>query len=311
MGDAAQATEAPSRRVRFRAWARRWWWVLIPIAAVATVKWWIKDPTLTLAYLKVLVWPAVVAVGLYWLRVPLRDKVGQLLKVSIGSAEAQFALNQDLQRDLGDAVVALQAEDTLEVSVEDEASVTDEASAEATPATDHADDDATDNVDDPATDEGIPTISEIAEAHRASRNEQIERRLREGTEKANREEARRRAIEKIIEESAEWGYGMAQIGFQGRPKPVIAWTDDGRPRILYGENQQPPTTPARRYDPVVKARNLEDEIRRLEMELATSDYLVGGIAGFGRNEREKAKRERLAVLKQRLRQVDPNSALAD
>src|SRR5688572_13026618 len=60
MGDAERGPVGPSRTQRVRAWVGRWWWVGIPVAVVAIVKWWITDPTLTLAYLKALVWPILV-----------------------------------------------------------------------------------------------------------------------------------------------------------------------------------------------------------------------------------------------------------
>jgi hypothetical protein len=49
-------------------------------------------------------------------------------------------------------------------------------------------------------------------------------------------EARRREqIERLIAEAAQWGYEMAAIGFKTPPRPVIEWTPEGEPQILYGE----------------------------------------------------------------------------
>lgn len=134
----------------------------------------------------------------------------------------------------------------------------------------------------------------------------------------NREMERRRAIEKIIAEGAEWGYGMAQLGFAGVPKPVIAWSNDGRPRILYGKSEVPALAksalkPAG-YDPHIKARNIEEEIRRIERDLASDTSVFASLGSLGSiqsMQRKRAEEERLAELKARLRQLDPNSALAD
>jgi hypothetical protein len=46
--------------------------------------------------------------------------------------------------------------------------------------------------------------------------------------------ARRTEIARLMTYSAEWGWSMAQIGFQSPPRPVIEWDGD-EPQILFGQ----------------------------------------------------------------------------
>jgi hypothetical protein len=54
------------------------------------------------------------------------------------------------------------------------------------------------------------------------------------------ETARRLAIERLMKDSAVWGWLMARIGFQTPPEPEIEWTRDGHARITYGKGQADP-----------------------------------------------------------------------
>lgn len=54
------------------------------------------DPRLTLDYLKALIWPALLAVVLYWLREPLRQKVAQLSNAELFGQKLGFD-NQQIQ----------------------------------------------------------------------------------------------------------------------------------------------------------------------------------------------------------------------
>lgn len=55
---------------------------------------------------------------------------------------------------------------------------------------------------------------------------------------AEQELARRELIEKLMTDAARWGYEMAGLGFRTPPRPVIQWSDDGKPTILYGEGER-------------------------------------------------------------------------
>jgi hypothetical protein len=51
---------------------------------------------------------------------------------------------------------------------------------------------------------------------------------------------RQEAVEIIMRDAARWGWQMAHRGLPSTLVPVIRWTDDGRPEILYG---RPPSSP--------------------------------------------------------------------
>ena len=55
---------------------------------------------------------------------------------------------------------------------------------------------------------------------------------------AEHEKARRELIEKLMTDAARWGYEMAGLGFRTAPRPVLQWSDDGKPTILYGEGER-------------------------------------------------------------------------
>lgn len=124
------------------------------------------------------------------------------------------------------------------------------------------------------------------------------------------EAARREAIEKIIRDSAGWGWDMAGIGFKGRPTPNIEWTSDGSPRILYGESAT-----VGHHWPNVSGRNQGEYARRLEQEIRTVEDEIQSpmrMTQFDRlTGKDKMQALRLADLKARLREADPNSPYAD
>lgn len=70
----------------------------------------ITDDRLALEYVRALSWPTVIAVTLYWLRAPLRQKFRQLLSVEAWGASAQFSpdqLNDQLNKDLKEPIAEL------------------------------------------------------------------------------------------------------------------------------------------------------------------------------------------------------------
>lgn len=70
---------------------RRWPYVVFGLAVLAALYlaiFRLPELRLTLDYLKALTWPGLVAVVLYWLREPLREKVAQLLKIGALGVEA-------------------------------------------------------------------------------------------------------------------------------------------------------------------------------------------------------------------------------
>lgn len=61
----------------------------------------VTDRALLLEYLRVLAWPLLVAVALFWLREPLREKLLQLLRIEVPGGSAQFAgSGEELARSL-------------------------------------------------------------------------------------------------------------------------------------------------------------------------------------------------------------------
>lgn len=257
------------------------WPPLVLIAAITGLAIGLDDKDLLLEYLRALVWPAVVATVLWWLREPLRTKLADLLELSTGVGTARFARQEAATRDLEDDIA--------------EASTVLVGEA---PSTGDADE------SDPELLQVTPPPSVAPGDDSRSPNDEMNHQMRETV--------RRTAVERVIKESAGWGYDMAGIGFQSRPVPVIEWDDNGRPRILYasGEVAQQRASGITRLQKPVSA---EDTIRRLEELIMKSerdqDNLFRKAAGGGLN--RVAEEKELERLKERLRRIDPANPFAD
>jgi len=292
---------------------RRWPYVVFGLAVLAALYlaiFRLPEPRLTLDYLKALTWPGLVAVVLYWLREPLREKVAQLLKIGALGVEAQFA-NLRLQEELtGPAAAVL--DDTEDSGSEDPEATPGEAAGVVHKVNidDHlkvTDQSKSDGVGEPESTppvRGLPTVQQVA-----AQMAVLERGLKRGKEK--------QAIEDIMRVSAWWGYDMASLGFKTRPTPVVEWTEDGRPLIQYakGEPGGAANIPVQRGgaegNRQVMVSRLEQEIRDLEAKverpMTILDYAVGPLGEpDGKREGDKG---RLRKLKLRLRKIDPDSPL--
>lgn len=84
-------------------------------------------------------------------------------------------------------------------------------------------------------DEARPAIRklEIAPLTQAEALEQLELGEKYEAQERQAEEERRRAVNDLITDAAEWGLALAQIGFSTPPRPRIEWRD-GEPFILSG-----------------------------------------------------------------------------
>lgn len=293
---------------------RRWPYVafgLVVLAALYLLIFQLPEPRLTLDYLKALTWPGLVAVVLYWLREPLREKVAQLLQIGAFGVDAQFANNQRLQQDVMGPAAAVLA-DTEHSKPEgqraesDVATVTDEAHVEDHLTVTDQSEGATDGADPESTSSG-PGLGTVQQAF--AQLTAIERAVKRAQEK--------QAIEDIMRVSAWWGYDMAKLGFRTRPTPVVEWTEDGRPLIQYakGEPGRSVNIPMERGgatpDLKVMASRLEQEIRDLEAKVE-SPMTIRDYANMGTGDLDAmnaGSRARLRKLKSQLRTIDPDSPL--
>ena len=249
-------------------------WLLVLVAIIGIARW-LDDRRLVLDYLKVLTWPLVAGATLFWLRQPLRDKLREILKVQFPGGYAEFA-TKAFEHELETPSKILQKDTTH---------------PEALSAS-------------PTQRESTAPVADISNPDRRENNPHT--LYGDGV---GLETARRLAIERIIEESANWGYTLAKSGFEGRPAVRIDWGADGRPQVHYNRDKSVAHFMAN-YDPFVKARNIEKEIRDIEKSLSRAGS-VGGIAGTLAGFDSMANREHLKVLKRRLARIDPNSALLD
>lgn len=277
---------------------RRWPYVtfgLVVIVVLYLVIFRLPEPRLTLDYLEVLIWPGLVAVVLYWLREPLRQKVAELLNIKAPGFEAQFVNNRRLQDDLTGPAAAVLADTedsesggpetepdvaavTHEAHIEDHLTVTDQSKGET----------------DEGEPEPTPPVSGLSPVEQAAFAQMS------GADRAVKRAQEKQAIEDIMRVSAWWGYDMAQIGFKTRPTPVVEWTDDDRPLIqsIYINAQQRGPKP----DLKAMANRLEQEIRDLEAKIESpmTGYLPAKKVG---------ERTRLWKLRSQLRTIDPDSPL--
>jgi hypothetical protein len=258
--------------------------------SIASLNWWLGDHALVLSYVKVLVWPVALMSAVIWLRDPIRQKIGELTKASFGPGSVDFQqqvasdhLTADLKRPVSvlDSNAAL-ALATPEVEVEGDASLAPNEPADVKLE--------------------VPLIGPNLALAPDDLSRESERPVSEA--------ARRGAIEKIIRDSAGWGWDMAGIGFKSRPLPVIEWTSDGSPRILYGEGKsgRPGWTLVSGRHGAEYGRRLEREIKEIESQLNSPQRMTSLEKLTGA---DQVLADRLAEMKARLREVDPNSPYAD
>lgn len=283
--------------------------LLVLAGAVTLLVMLVDDKRLLLDYLRTLVWPAVVIAVLWWLREPLRSKLADLLKVSVAGASAEFyreqQVNEELTEGIQEPVQVLDGGELIaRMPREPKETQPERAPSAATAVEPTVRIERKSGADSAiGVESGQP--AEVQEQRRATVDD---------------ERARRAAIEKIIRDSAGWGWDMARLGqFKSKPVPVIEWGDDGQPRIVRGEGQRArpkartiAVPPDSRYDPYERARRLEREVKTLSEEvnrplLAMENNLASlAITGDPR----AGKRRTLAQLKEQLALLDPNSPWA-
>jgi hypothetical protein len=253
--------------------ARRWPYAVFAVALLVLlylVIYRMTDPRLTLDYLRALIWPALLGAALFWLRVPLRSKVADLIKVGVGPAQAEFA-NRNLERGLAEPTatvlkkITASDEGHLTLTSEGNLTLTGDIGVGSTTADGPADPnkaskDGEDTSDAQLQGDGKPDVA-ASQASDLAHRHAIQRRWERIQEQ--------KAIEKIIEESAAWGYDMAKAGAKSYPIPTIDWTPAGRPLITLA---RVPGSGEGRSHPGVANR----EVRRaiLERELTAVDQHV-------------------------------------
>lgn len=195
-------------------------------------------PKLFLDYLKVLVWPLTLVIGVWWLRDILRDKLRQLVELALpGGAAAKFDADRadvEASEELAPVAKALVRPDRRTVSF------------------------------DEAEDEfNMHVVIPPAEVESRMRTKVDEQRAVAERAMRAREEERRAAFEKIFSEGAEWGYKLCVAGLKEIPVPAITWLDDEVPVITHAVGRQDGIGAGLRTDDPRMAERLENEIRRL------------------------------------------------
>lgn len=295
----------------------------------------IVDRAMFLDYVRVLVWPLLVGAVVLWMRDPLRDKLRELLRIEVPGGAAEFGLR--LEKSITPEVDNLLGRNDGALAVADTVTPTDAQASDAesalggagpteselanqAPAVGRELEPPTSVAKEPRSDvhaeAGIPVafLLRLAQLMGASAEERgtiksllesrpsdygvlilmLERLARRARPSPL---ANRRSIEGIIQKSASWGYDMASSG-AAKVVPDVEWGDDGSWKIT---TEVPPSGPKRNSFETLAAihrrqvKDLEDEIKKLERE---SHSLVGM-----RNPIEA--RELMAVLKGRLRRLDP------
>ena len=254
---------------------RRWPYAVFAAAVLALLYLVIcrmTDPRLTLDYLSALIWPALLGTALFWLRVPLRSKVADLIKVGVGPAQVEFA-NRNLERGLADPTATVLKKITapdeghLTLTGEGNLTLTGVTGVDTTTADGPADQNNASKAGDDMSDtqpqgNGKPYVADIRASDQAHRHT-IRRRWERIQEQ--------KAIEKIIEESAAWGYDMAKAGAKSYPIPTVDWTPAGRPLIT---SARVPGSGEGRSHP--GGANLQMHRAMLERELRDVDEMVQG-----------------------------------
>lgn len=296
----------------------------------------ISDADLALEYVRALIWPTVILVALFWLRLPLREKVSQLLRLDALGASMEFspeAQGRELDEAIRpDVTNLLQTQDPANGSTDEGETVVAPDTA-GTPT--HADESVPPDEEHdspPKSVDGGALMSAVIAAHvagmievaigvglpkelvdslyeEARQNPDTARKrvlnsvtshFREQRNRAvHRQEGARDSIEAVIRKSAAWGYDM---GRAGAPKavPDIEWNDDGTwhitTEIPKGRRSTARSSEEARLRHI---KDLEDEIKKQE-QLAHSAV---GLAMPGRQ-------GWLRQLKDRLARIDPDNPWA-
>ncbi|MBO0609866.1 hypothetical protein [Myceligenerans salitolerans] len=305
----------------------------------ALFKYVITDPDLALEYLKALAWPAVVAASLFWLRSPLRDKLGQLLRAEGFGTAFQFGeRTRQLEEGLGPAFLQLGATGDSPASDSSAAADPPESDADSGDAS-VADEYATSieeegseapSIGGVATDPEVPLsveplddLAAIAQALGVPQSTVLPIQRRFDSEP---EAARKRLLKTVIEaarrvhaadhrtskQRSDTREGIEDVirksaawgydmGRAGarRAVPDVEWNEDGTWRIVT-------EVPRHRSQPQVsgdaltrQVRAWEDEIKELERE-KYNPLVVSGVTHLG-------NQKWLSELKRKLARVDPTN----
>lgn len=202
-GDEAPELTRRQRWPRMRARLSVGAAVLAVVLTFAALRYWLPGPELTLAYLKVLVWPTLAFALLFAVRDRLLEKLSDLIEwAGFGQLfkfrnEAGSAVSARASQALGDAAIL--------------------SSSPPNPA---------------------PGLSVAGPGEGPEVNTDEDTPM----ERAETEQVRRQAVEASFTQGAAWGWDMAQLGFKSRPIPVIEWSEDGLPNIRYGKGQSDRTS---------------------------------------------------------------------
>jgi hypothetical protein len=170
------------------------------VLAFVAVRYWLPGPELTLAYLKVLVWPTLAFALLFALRDRLLEKLSEMVEW------AGFGQLFKFRNEAGSAVSARASQALGGGAI------------------------WVNGAWGPAPGSSVPEPSEgPAEAAKDETSlEEVQREF---------ERVRRQSVESFFTQGAVWGWDMAQLGFKSRPIPVFEWSDDGRPTVRYDLGQ--------------------------------------------------------------------------
>jgi hypothetical protein len=280
----------------------------------------VTDERLFLDYVRALVWPLLLGVMLYWLRAPLREKFGQLLRLEGFGASAQFSpeiqgmrlqaeLDEDLTELFGDGDGSdEQATDEPETAVAIPTEHLPVAVNQPTPSASlpvvelgplieslGLDGDAHADTLGALSDPDRRHAALLALTHRAEKGAAARKR------QASRSQQSRESIESVVRKSASWGYEMGKAGAP-EAVPDIEWGDDGGWRITT-EVPLPRRTPSRPShdsgaERVRQIRTLENEIKELEKKKYSLSASVTS---------QLVDAPWLSELKRRLQRLDPGN----
>jgi hypothetical protein len=299
----------------------------------------ISDDQLLLDYLKALVWPLVILGAMFWLRDPLRQKVGQLLRVEAFGTSAEFAgeLQQEVASDV-DALTAVrvaieQGDFSIGVGTPESSVVrhqvreSEHSDASQTGSTPPAPGNLEDShredlltvLTDLSTDPNlIETIQAALQSHPEEGRRLVHDAVRHEAARigvlrkqlTNSREQNRESVENIIQKSASWGYEM---GRAGAPKavPDIEWREDGTWSIT---TEVPSKSTAPRVSAQVSASlaGRRRGIERLESEIFKAQRDMAKLSPYGNATMAMLTSPEgayLQQLKRQLRQADPGNPI--